>query len=361
MPNLDLIDEQIRKEFSLKCDYEIINKAEIIKTKFIESFKQRILEIFSDPEKIKFRLKISNKHLYANSSLKVKVFNSISRRILKNIILFKIFCPNLLYKIDFSYSNKLLKSITTDGTLSNNLIKSIFGILASLVLTLILYLYLRYQLLTEVNDATFYIILTFIILIYGLVFNKNSKFRAIVLLMIPFMASNRTRAVLILNCCVISKSILLPNIIQNLGSLQESYICNLNIFSDQVEDHANKNENAIKIKKMMNNAKKIRKNAIKKANELKKTQKKMLSYSMKIKAYLDKVASLCSSADKPVESCKKGMSKIVNDCLSKSSFWIDCKAIEAAEEVCSALNGPQAVCVGSKKAASKVKEKFCLF
>jgi len=62
-------------------------------------------------------------------------------------------------------------------------------------------------------------------LIYGLT-SGNKKFRAIILLCLPFLATNRGRGILIFNCYEIAASEILPNIEKNIHFLENYYECN---------------------------------------------------------------------------------------------------------------------------------------
>lgn len=390
--NTDLIDKKIKKKFNYELDQQLIDEANDLKLKFIHLFKQRVKQVFSDPNKLKFRLKITrtnkvNELTSDNSKPTIKVFNVVSRYLFKNSLFCKLYCPNLLYKIDYNkYGNLILKTITKDGTFLNNLLKSLTGIVSSIVLAIIIYFYFRYISKTEAIKAAIFLIILFIILIYGLAFNNNRKFRAIILLIIPFMASNRTKGFLVLNCCVLSSSIIIPNIFQNIGSLKKSYTCNLNMLNDQVEEHANKDENSNKIKKLIKSVKTIKKNVGKKVNEIKKVQKKMIKHSKKIKKHLDSVTSVCQkSTGDPVKRCANGMNNITQSYhpSSKQASHISVYGVAAwaspfalasvvsfdatsyilvgrAKGLCDLMKGPQAVCTGAQRSAAKVILKIFL-
>ena len=202
----------------------------------------------------------------------IQIFNSFSRKVLNKLFLPKIFCPNLFYNIDLKYANKLIKTLLTDDSLPNRLIKSMAGILASLGLTWLLYFYFRFQLRIDAEKTTIFLLTIFLLLIYCLTFSRNRQLKAIILLMLPFMASNRARSVLVFNCCVLTTTIIIPNIIQNLESLHQSYLCNMEVVGEQIEQHVERQDS---VQSMVKKAKSIRKNALKKIKDLKKVAKKV--------------------------------------------------------------------------------------
>lgn len=349
--NYDLIEKKIKNEFKLEVNVNLFEKANQLKAKFVDYYQQRVQTVFGEQDKIKFRLQIVTNHARDESNSRIEKFNKISRFFLKNNFICKIFCPNLFYRIDYLKPNSLFKSLTTDGTLSNNLVKSLTGILASIFLSMLIYFYLRYQTRSEANRAAFYMIAFFLVLIYGLTLNKNRKFRALVLLMIPFMASNRARAILIVNCCIITATYVLPNIIQNLEQLQYSYSCNLDLYGDQIEEHAGKSSTALRFKKT---ARKMRQQANTMANKLRKVQTKMLKYSRQVKSFLESVGAMCSNEAGYLErKCKKVMAREAKVPMFQFMLaWAGVKIIYT--HVCPILNGPQATCVGARKAVSKL-------
>ncbi len=380
------IDTNIRQEFCLNCHYEIINKANCLKSTFINTFNKRIFEIFSQPTKLKFLLKIIDKkpkqqepdHQEEQTN-PIQIFNSFTRKALNKLFFPKIFCQNLFYNSDLNYANNLIRTILTDDSILNKLIKSLTGIAASLGLTWLFYFYFRFQLRIDAEKTTIFVLIISIVLLYCLTFSRNRQLKAIVLLMIPFMASNRARSVLVLNCFVLSTTLIIPNIIQNLNSLHQSYLCNMQIVGEQIEQHV-KREDGVQM--MLKRAKSIRKNALKKIEDLKRVQKKVARYSRKAANFLDKAADTCRKSANPVETCQNGLNKIIEQCwkdkensktdINKKDLlcdpfpahpyclaeqlydYIKCWCLERTKFMCEALRGPQALCVGATKAAGKV-------
>jgi hypothetical protein len=119
-------------------------------------------------------------------------------RLFKNNIIFQIFFPSLLYTSDFDKIRPGLADLIKDGSSLNKLLKSFVGILCSWVVIYCVYFYLRYHLRINVEIATPLLAILFVILLIGLSFN-NPKFRCIVLLIVPFMATNRGEYSLTLN------------------------------------------------------------------------------------------------------------------------------------------------------------------
>ena len=113
-------------------------------------------------------------------------------RFFKNNIIFRIFFPSLLYSSDFDdiKPDSLTFKLITDSTSLNKLVKAIAGIFGSWIIIYFVYFYLRYHLKVAINTAVPLLIIIFLIVLIGLSFS-NPKFRCIILLIIPFMATSR--------------------------------------------------------------------------------------------------------------------------------------------------------------------------
>ncbi len=98
-------------------------------------------------------------------------------------------------------------------------------IVSAWLLTIMFYLYFRFQMKLDPLKTVQVSLFFFMCLIYGLT-SGNKKFCAIILLCLPFLATNRGRGILIFNCYEIAASEILPNIEKNIHFLEIYYECN---------------------------------------------------------------------------------------------------------------------------------------
>lgn len=145
---------------------------------------------------------------------------------MKNIFLVRFFFPALIYHSD-SKSSSFIDSLLGKKHL-NKFIKSSLGILFSLTLTYLIYIYFRFQIKAEADKAGLTIFILFIILIIGLT-SDWPKFRCIVLLALPYMASSRGRAIVLMNCVSLTTTVVAPTIINNLQQLHHFTVCNVDM------------------------------------------------------------------------------------------------------------------------------------
>ena len=75
----------------------------------------------------------------------------------------------------------------------------------------------------------------FIFLIYVFTIGSQKRIRAIVLMCLPFMVTNRGRGILIINSYEFVTFHITPNIENNLNSLQKFYECNKNILATETK------------------------------------------------------------------------------------------------------------------------------
>lgn len=221
---------------------------EKLKIAILDEAETRFMKIFSNPVKAKFRLRIDPKprapipqistlSLYERPSVmnnkrlsrsSIMLDENKGRfRFFRNFIFFKIFFPVLVYKTDLAqlHQYSILNDLVTNGSTLNKVIKSLFGFFSACLITFMFYYYLRYLLQTEASKATLLIIMLFLVLTIGLVLDF-SKFRCIILLIIPFMATNRGRTLILMNCVTLTSNHIIPNIFKNMESLQFTFNCN---------------------------------------------------------------------------------------------------------------------------------------
>lgn len=105
------------------------------------------------------------------------------------------------------------------------MVKSAVGVLAAFGLTYLIYLYLRHQLRADLFKATVTLTVVFALLSYGLGSNWP-KFRCVVLLTIPYLATSRGRALVLMNSISMTTNLLVPNMFANVEQLQRSFMCN---------------------------------------------------------------------------------------------------------------------------------------
>lgn len=154
-------------------------------------------------------------------------------RFFRHFLLMRIFFPALIYRADMPNPSRkdrisFRDALALDGTPPNKTIKSMAGLLCALVLTWLIYIYMRYQIQVESFKAATTLCLVFGLLLVGLVSNWP-KFRCIVLLTLPYMASSRGRAILLMNCVSLTSTIVLPNMMANFEQIEQSLVCNREI------------------------------------------------------------------------------------------------------------------------------------
>jgi len=147
--------------------------------------KSRFLEILKTKKKTT-QLELNSETTNVENEKKRKIFF----RIFKDNIIFKMFFPSLLYTTDLDNIQPGMASLIKDGSGLNKLTKTFVGIFCSWMVIYFIYFYLRYHLRINAEVAMPLLSAIFFIVLIGLSFN-NSKFRCIVLLIVPFMATNR--------------------------------------------------------------------------------------------------------------------------------------------------------------------------
>lgn len=88
--------------------------------------------------------------------------------------------------------------------------------------------YFRYQIKIDADKATATLFLLFVVLIVGLSSNWP-KFRCVVLLALPYMASSRGRAIVLMNCVSLTTTVVAPTIMNNLRQLHHFLTCNVDM------------------------------------------------------------------------------------------------------------------------------------
>lgn len=108
------------------------------------------------------------------------------------------------------------------------LVKSSLGVFSALILTFLIHIYFRYQIKVDPNRVCITLFTFFLLLLVGLTINGR-KFRCIVLLALPYMASSRGRAIVLMNCMSLTTTVVAPSILNNLQQLHHFTICNVDM------------------------------------------------------------------------------------------------------------------------------------
>jgi hypothetical protein len=192
----DKKDSLIKLKLDIADDYGsefFVDNSENIK--FIDTKKS--IKKFDTDVKNKFLEILKTKHQTTQVELNSKTSNfqnekkhKIMLRFFRNSIIFKLFFPSLLYTIDINNVQPNMANLLKDGSGLNKLAKTVLGIFCSWVVIYFVYFYLRYHLRINAEVAMPLLSAIFFIVLIGLSFN-NPKFRCIVLLIVPFMATNR--------------------------------------------------------------------------------------------------------------------------------------------------------------------------
>ncbi|CAF0889365.1 unnamed protein product [Brachionus calyciflorus] len=273
-----MITEQYLAKIYSQC-YEIFGEecAEL-EIDVLNITETRFFKIFSEPKIINFRLKIGTYSKKLNSKSK-KSDSGGQWRFFGKFPLFKIFFPALVYKQDLEkkYSSKFLNDLVTDGTIWNKTIKSIIGLLGSTLITFLIYLYLKFIVQANALKASYFVIITFLVLSVGLVFD-NPKFRCIVLLIIPMMASSRGRAIILMNCYTLTSVFVVPNILNNIELLEETYNCNKRLVKEKTKYLARNHDVYYEFKDKVRQMEEIRDDMRRSMATTKKVLQKNLEY-----------------------------------------------------------------------------------
>ena len=185
---------KLKLDIADDCDSEIfVDNSENLKFKNPKKTNQK----FDADVNIKFLEILKTKHQTTQIELNSKTTNienekkhKIFFRFFRNCIIFKLFFPSLLYTIDINNVQPNMANLIKDGSGLNKLAKTVLGIFCSWVVVYFVYFYLRYHLRINAEVAMPLLSAIFFIVLIGLSFN-NPKFRCIVLLIVPFMATNR--------------------------------------------------------------------------------------------------------------------------------------------------------------------------
>lgn len=286
--------------------------------------QEQFFILFSDLDLIKFRLKIgtySNNYDKKRSSFKAisKISSSEGEfRLLGKLITTKIFFPALVYQADMekTYKLKILNSLISDSSILNKTIKSLAGLAASCLLTYVILLYVKYIAQVRALGASIFIILIFIILSIGLVFD-NAKFRCVVLLIIPFMASSRGRAVILMSCYTMCTKYVLPNALDNFDVLQESFSCNKKMMSQQTKNLINGNSDYQDLQEKVNYMRKVQENIGDSLDTAKKVMTKNAQYINKSYHYLKKIETMNIDLFGNISTnCTHLMTKMYESCVN---------------------------------------------
>ncbi len=154
-------------------------------------------------------------------------------RKLRHLTFFYIFFPTLLYTRDFIEMplKSLRYKMVQNGSLFNKIIKSFVGILATWILTWVVYAYLRYQVQANADKVAFtsFVFFIFFLIVFS---SKSKKIKCIILLILPFMATNRGRSIFLMRSATLTVQHVVPNILTNFKYFVNSYQCNQELMSD---------------------------------------------------------------------------------------------------------------------------------
>lgn len=286
--------------------------------------------MFSDLDIIKFRLKIgtySCNYDKKQSSLKgrssLKSISKISSsdgefRWLGKFVTTKIFFPALVYQADMEkpYKLKIFNSLISDSSILNKTIKSLTGLAATCVLTYTILFYIKYVAEVRAFVASIFIILIFITLSIGLVFD-NAKFRCVILLIIPFMASSRGRAVILMSCYTMCTKYVLPNALDNFDVLQEAFSCNKKMMSQQTKNLIRGNTAYQDFKEKVNYMRQVKENADNSLETAKKVIAKNAQYINKSYHSLKKIEIMNIDLFGNISTnCTYLMTKMYESCIN---------------------------------------------
>lgn len=153
----------------------------------------------------------------------------------------------------------------------------------------------------------------FTLLIYGLSCG-GPKFRAIILLCLPFMFTNRGRAIFIINCYELTTTYIAPNIQNNIHSLHYFYDCNKKVLTSHTVNEASNTEFYQNIKKSAKEFKQAGRKVLKYLSNLKRNTKKQLKtiYETKIKFLEELLLSCTQFGENASKNCGSGVQKTFN-------------------------------------------------
>ena len=306
-------------------------------------------------------------------------------RIFKDYTIFYLYFPCLLYIKDFknldikSFKYKLVQK----GSLINNFLVSLTGITGAWLITFAFNWYLKSQLKLDSNSISLTLLIFFIFMLLGLSFN-NKKFRCIVLLIIPFFATNRGRSIFLMRCLKLVVNVIVPNIFNNLRNLSFTFSCNRSLLFRLLGDSA-RHDNFIQ--STLDAFDKVKRKTQKIEKALKTTER-VLQRGMKHvkKAYKSakSIEAICSiEMIKPYKRCVESIHNIIEDCsksidnklgsilsfllnpvgflrIFKDFFYmIGCSIISnKLGNPCEAINATQSVCVSGKKKIGRLSNKL---
>ena len=198
--------------------------------------------------------------------------------------------------------------------------------------------------------------LLFTLLIFGLT-SGNRKFRAITLLCVPFMASNRGKSILIFNCYELATTQILPNIERNLHSLQYFHECNQKLLSKETFDAASKTDMFTSLSEI--------------TQDFKKASAKTLRYLIRLKMDTKKTFKNIKKRQNRLfknmrNRCFRYFKNIEDTCKQRIHFKVDSKIVRnhIIEKSCRGLDHSEtcdAIGIRLKKARKQTKEAVDTF
>jgi hypothetical protein len=217
----------------------------------------------------------------------------------RRFLLFHLFFPNFVYKIDLVNSRTIIRThffrdLIKEGTKLNNYVKFTTGLFFAWLLTYIIYTYIRYEIKLDGGQAFISLIVIFSILSIGLGQN-HPKFRCITLLVIPFMASSRGRTFLIMNCVNLSSSHVLTNLFKNIQILTLSYSCYKQMIANELKILAKENDITRWTYQRIDKIKELSEKMSNQANTIKNVAKKTGSFIKKGYQGIKKATQICSN------------------------------------------------------------------
>ena len=285
--------------------------------------------------------------------------------VLDKIACCRIFCPNLLFESDYLRYNfgSAIKSFSKDGSTFNRIVKSLAGLVSAWVLSYLVYVYLKFNVHYDIYESMNIVSVIFIILSLGLTL-ENRPFRAVVLLTLPLLSSNRGKSFLYLNMLSICLTTIVPNFMRNIQLLQLALACNMDLIQHQFQDLFNQDERMLELLKIIADTKRLCDRIKHVFKTIKMFLRKITDFLAKVTQVLETVSSVCSNVvGKPQWMCEKFVNLYVEDCEGKRSNIfrkLKCSFFSLWYQSCSVLSGLQYACLAVKYVMSKLFGLFML-
>jgi len=199
----------------------------------------------------------------------------------------------------------------------------------------------------------------FTCLIYGLS-SDNKKFKAIILLCLPFLVTNRGRGILIINCYEIATSEILPNIEKNIQFLRSYYECNkkvIKVHSSKITKNSEFYRSIISTAEDFKRISKQQKKAL--SNKRRAFKESLKNHSYNFNFNLNVSIGYLTDI---FESCQKTQNYLTKKCHSKMEFFFKFYIISEIsfisdfmkDQFCGSLKN-ESVCDGLKRKIEEYK------